>query len=114
MSKKMLFSSGLCILIIMIVLYFLNRGPNPEQQATHTATVCNTINKLSADADRALLIEETERYFKKSTPSYALKQPKYFKSFVNSKINLFLAQSPAEQTAIRQDYQYCFKTLSTD
>lgn len=112
MAKKPLLILSSIILMVFIGFYLVNRGPDAEQQAVHTATLCNTIHRIEANADQATLIEETERYFKKSTPSYALSQPKYYKSYISKKIRQYLALPTTEQTQLRADYEQCFKVLS--
>ncbi|NHC03755.1 hypothetical protein G9F31_08200 [Acinetobacter sp. 187] len=112
MSKKMLPILGICVVILIAVVWLINRGPNAEQKAIHTATVCNTLQKLAVDADQSTLVEEAERFFKKSTPSYALSQPKYYAGFVAKKIDQYLAMNPTDQANVRQDYAHCFKALA--
>lgn len=112
MSKKILLT--LCLGIVILIGFFIlyNAGPNKEQRAVHTATVCNTIDRMPTDADRNTLIEEAERFFKKSTPSYALSQPKYYPRFVAKKIDQYLEMSPTDQANLRQDYAHCFQALA--
>ena len=112
MSKKILLILSIFILLIIAVIFMINRGPSAEQQAIHAATVCNTIIKSTEDFDKKSLLEQTRFNFENSTPSYAYNKPKFYEAYAAQMIDHYFTLDQQEQLKLKQEYQYCFNQLS--
>lgn len=99
------------IIVFVILIIVLFKGPNQEEKASHIATLCNVMRDNPTLKNDPEIFEQFEFMYGNSTPSYAYKRPKFYDEYAHELIQKFLVLSEAQQVQAKQSYQQCFNWL---